>query len=279
MEDSKQKAHEQKVQLLIGFSRNEKIGIGLLLFFIATSPIIFSQFSSIYSFETTGSIGDTIGGITAPFVNLLAAYLVYKSFTAQIRANAQQRQDHDEQMKQLNKEHSFSYINNLFTVIKEDYYNNRRVISNHFNKTKLSRSPIKFTYSNIISFEEEQDFRYEFNLGSYSQIPDGNGKKLNINEVIREPLQTIRHQLINLNMIVDEIKNNSLQIGMKNFYINEIQKILYDMDLWLILSENHIADIERPRVIEGQLNTEAFDDIKELAMVISEKGIIVRSPI
>ena len=48
---------------------------------LAKSPI------SISNFTDTGQIGDTIGGITAPFVGLLGAYLVYQAFRAQIAAN------------------------------------------------------------------------------------------------------------------------------------------------------------------------------------------------
>lgn len=106
---------------IIGFSKKEKIGIGALLFFIVTAPIFFTQFSTGISFLDTGAIGDTIGGITAPFVNLLAAYLVYKSFTAQINTNTQQREDHDEQMTVLLNEQSINYLLNLYENMEKDY--------------------------------------------------------------------------------------------------------------------------------------------------------------
>lgn len=122
-------------------------------------------------------------------------------------------------MIQLQKEHSFGYINNLFSVIKADYYNNNRINTNHFNRKQLYRSPIKFTYDRIISFENEDEYRYEFNVSGYSELPDGIEKKSNINSNISKPLQTIRHQLTNLNMIIDEIKSNNLQSGMKKFFM------------------------------------------------------------
>lgn len=34
-----------------------------------------------------GVLGDTVGGLVGPFINLLAAYLVYISFKAQVKAN------------------------------------------------------------------------------------------------------------------------------------------------------------------------------------------------
>lgn len=55
-------------------------------------PIILTKFPiSFFDFTETGQIGDTIGGITAPFVGLLGAYLVYQAFKAQIAANEAQR--------------------------------------------------------------------------------------------------------------------------------------------------------------------------------------------
>lgn len=51
------------------------------------------------------------------------------------------------------------------------------------------------------------------------------------------------------------------------------------MDLWLVLSDNHISDINRSKIIDGTLNTEAFEDIKVLAEILSKKGIIIRSPL
>ncbi len=52
--------------------------------------IVFTRpsFSSFFDFTQTGPIGDTIGGITAPFFNLLAAILIFISFRAQVKANS-----------------------------------------------------------------------------------------------------------------------------------------------------------------------------------------------
>lgn len=61
--------------------------IGIILIFVSlflfTKPAIWS----IWDFSNTGEIGDTIGGITAPIINLIGAFLVYVSFKAQVSAN------------------------------------------------------------------------------------------------------------------------------------------------------------------------------------------------
>jgi len=60
-------------------------GVFLLVF----TPFIFTRtawFDWIV-FKDTGAIGDTIGGITAPFLNLAGAVLIYLSFSQQMEAN------------------------------------------------------------------------------------------------------------------------------------------------------------------------------------------------
>lgn len=64
--------------------------IFLLLILSIIGPYLFSLASYkhwVEFDETTAHVGDTIGGITSPFVNLIAAALVYLSFNEQIKAN------------------------------------------------------------------------------------------------------------------------------------------------------------------------------------------------
>lgn len=48
---------------------------------------------SYFSFNETGQIGDTIGGIISPFIAILAAWLTYKAFIIQYKANEQLKKD------------------------------------------------------------------------------------------------------------------------------------------------------------------------------------------
>ncbi len=45
---------------------------------------------------STGAVGDTIGGITAPVVGLFSAYLVYQAFIVQVKANEELRKDREQ---------------------------------------------------------------------------------------------------------------------------------------------------------------------------------------
>lgn len=69
----------------------------LLVVFIAASPFLFTR-SAIWrdlDFSGTGSIGDTIGGITAPFVGLLSAGLLVWTLYEQIKINREQKSFND----------------------------------------------------------------------------------------------------------------------------------------------------------------------------------------
>jgi hypothetical protein len=59
------------------------------LLILAMPWILTRPFSSEdNAFIKTGPIGDTIGGLTAPFIGIISAYLVFRAFKAQITANA-----------------------------------------------------------------------------------------------------------------------------------------------------------------------------------------------
>lgn len=258
---------EQKIKKLIGFSKLEIVVILLLLALIITVPIILSYFNSSLGFNSSGEVGDTIGGITAPFVNLLAAYLVFKSFTAQIKANSQQRDDHNEQMKQLEKEHSFNYISNLFNLIKNDYYENNRI---------KGKSNMRYIFERMISIEKPKE--YQGYLWVYKEEINYDRIKSEINNRVRDPIQTLKSQLMNIQTLSIEIRNSHLDIGIKSFYKIEIEKILFDMDLWILLNPAFTKRMEDHSIFGGFLsNSSGYSHSKLYAETISKMGYNVRT--
>lgn len=71
------------------------VGLGLAL--LGPALLVLPTIWAPLDFSSTGQIGDTIGGITAPIVNLLGAYLVYVAFRAQVEANRLLQQQASEQ--------------------------------------------------------------------------------------------------------------------------------------------------------------------------------------
>lgn len=58
-----------------------------MLLLAVLAPFVLSRDIGLPSFSDTGPIGDTIGGLASPFLNLLGSLLIYLSFQEQLEAN------------------------------------------------------------------------------------------------------------------------------------------------------------------------------------------------
>jgi hypothetical protein len=70
---------------------------GILLIITSIAPWLFTHpaICDRLNFTDTGSIGDTIGGLTSPFVGLIGAILVFISFMQQVKANKSLKESED----------------------------------------------------------------------------------------------------------------------------------------------------------------------------------------
>ena len=106
---------------------------------ILNRPTIFGI--EALDFSNSGQIGDTIGGITAPFFNLIAAVLIYLSFKEQTKAN-----EYFVRSSKIEKEHDllFHLIENLDSRIGAFEH---RLTTNHSDGQKTTT--ITTIYSGI----------------------------------------------------------------------------------------------------------------------------------
>ncbi|AZA91018.1 Uncharacterised protein [Chryseobacterium nakagawai] len=95
------------------------IGIPLVLI----APFLFTRSFGILDFTETGTIGDTIGGITAPIIGLIGAILVFLALKAQIQANilVQKQIESQEQDKKI--ENESLQLNKLYENLKSSIDN------------------------------------------------------------------------------------------------------------------------------------------------------------
>ena len=79
---------------------------GLLFVFAPFAPLFFTNAASIkyVDFRNTGQIGDTIGGLMSPFINLSAVIVTGLAFYMQYRANKLQVQIFTDQIKQTERQ-------------------------------------------------------------------------------------------------------------------------------------------------------------------------------
>lgn len=91
--------------------------IGIILFIIATFyGLLRLHFVDIFGVNNSGELGDTIGGIAGPIINLFGAILVYKSFLSQIKANKIQ-------IENIERDRAFNNLWELYKEIKSDLDN------------------------------------------------------------------------------------------------------------------------------------------------------------
>lgn len=91
--------------------QNARWALWLGLLFVAIMPFLLTRPLSPENraFINTGEIGDTIGGLTAPFVGIMGAILLYLALRAQIEANLQM--DKESRLTREKEELLFYYSN------------------------------------------------------------------------------------------------------------------------------------------------------------------------
>lgn len=92
--------------------------IGIMLMILGPIILIRPSFLPVFNFSQSGEIGDTIGGITAPIVNLLGALLVYYSFLAQQKANALQFDSLKSEIDFNQRFSNYTLVNNLLDEVQ-----------------------------------------------------------------------------------------------------------------------------------------------------------------
>ncbi|MCF6129058.1 hypothetical protein L1S35_05185 [Flavobacterium sp. AS60] len=95
------------------------LSIGVLLIFISLYLFTRPAFLSSFDFSSTGQVGDTIGGISAPILNLIGAYLVYISFQAQLEANRIQAKALNDEKERARTEGIYQKYISQFEDIKK----------------------------------------------------------------------------------------------------------------------------------------------------------------
>lgn len=110
------------------------------------APWIFTQTWGVFGFsQNDAAIGNAFGGITAPFLNLLSATLLYMALKEQINANKIQDKALKEQVKANEAQTSMQYLLNLRSTIESQYssmgfiHNNRMLTGDEAHLTFLSR--------------------------------------------------------------------------------------------------------------------------------------------
>jgi hypothetical protein len=121
--------------------------VGICLIFLSLWIFTRPAISSDWDFSNKGQIGDTIGGISAPIINLLGAFLVFLSFKEQFEANTIQRDALKNEIDNNNRNKEFDTLFSIFKEIKDEV--------NGFNYLRFLEAQYlgEATYSNALTIE------------------------------------------------------------------------------------------------------------------------------
>jgi hypothetical protein len=178
--------------------------IGIFLCIIA--PIIATQkvFWKSFDFSETGQIGDTIGGITAPIVNIIGAILVFYALKAQIEANSLIQDQFDEQKEEELKRKKLAYITEQVNIIRADL--NDFIFTYRNNNLRYNYSGADGIYEFLKSIKDGGN-HYE----DYQEFLNKNPK---INE-LTNLLKIIKNQ-------IGIIKSEDISTTDKNYFLSLI---------------------------------------------------------
>ena len=93
----------------------------ILILFGSTYIFTRSAIINSFDFNETGEIGDTIGGITSPVINIIGSILIYISFKAQINANKIQFKAMKKEIQNQKFDRNFEIALDLYKELKNDY--------------------------------------------------------------------------------------------------------------------------------------------------------------
>lgn len=236
----------------------EIIVLVLLVLFAFSAPYFFTQFSLGPSFANTGEIGDTIGGLTAPFINLAAGFLVYKSFTAQIQANLDQRRNHDKQMRLIRKEQALSSLSYLFSEIES-------IINDNENRFQAAKGTMGHMLKTLEAYDAALNNITRPNYQEYVK-----GKEKIISKELSKSMSVISANINHLKVLTNHVLNFNHEFSgennipeLTNFFTYKIRSIIKQLDYYQ-LNKKPLCNLEGtltfedPTDIAGFINSRRF---------------------
>jgi len=122
-----------------------------------------------YEFNDMGQIGDTIGGLTSPFIGIAGAVLTFLAFWVQFKANEQQKNDLKDQKKRDNLERFEDRFFEMINIHRENI-NQSNYSKYDPESDKISTSENRKVFKTI--FQEFKECLYDVRRFSNSINPE-----------------------------------------------------------------------------------------------------------
>lgn len=235
----------QELILKIGIrSKILTIFLGLFLGIMAM-PLIFSikGCESLGFDENTGVIGDTIGGITSPFINFLGAILVYLALKAQIEANNEIRNQFNAQNEARREDEIFKNVQSALKGLDSDFKDF---------EIRQGKNPISLDkFLRLKIFTEVKDYDQLFNQIYFEEDIFKDERVYSNFKVL------IKH----LNSICLYFDNNVFEIHKRELFKMECERLLLNHLQFKNEYLDYYRDFEKVKLIE--IDRDIFKDFFE----------------
>lgn len=230
--------------------------IGGLVILIMPFLLTGHFFHERFNFSETGQIGDTIGGITTPFLNLIGAFLVFYALQAQVKANEliQDQIDKDNETKEC--ENEAQNLNQLYSYLTDNI--------NTFHFTTLPIEQLK----NVDEIETTTEFSGgEAFYHLFSQIRchyHGTQEQLHSNQSVSELLSVLKI----MDLLLDKLKNTKSK---NKEILTTLVRHLYDYKIVTRIRGENEEDLQVIFCESCQCNHGLPDELRKLIVQIRQK--------
>lgn len=201
-----------------------KIGIPIFLLLIIVTPYIFTREFGLFDLSKNGNIGSNIGGITAPFIGVLSALLIYISFKAQVKANRIQIEAIVSQIEKNKKDEDLKFIYFRLTELQS-------LNSDEFKKCLLSLNVILSNIDQLLTYGKKDS---DYDKRIHSIIEERKVDLISVNRYLNI-ISIIEKKINEINNDIDPIQ--------KDYIFSVLQFEYYSMsDLYF---KNYILKIEK----------------------------------
>lgn len=232
--------------------------VGVIIILIMPFLLTGHFFHERFNFSETGQIGDTIGGITAPFLNLIGAFLVFYALQAQVKANEifQDQIDKDNETKEC--ENEAQNLNQLYSYLTDNI--------NSFHFTTLPTEQLRNT--------SDIETKTEFSGGDafyhlFSQIRchyHGSQEDLHKNQSVSELLSILKI----MDLLLDNLKTTKSKN--KEILVTLIRH-LFDYKIVTRIRKDNEEELQVIFCEDCQCNHGLPDELRTLIVQIRHKLI------
>jgi hypothetical protein len=213
----------------------KRIGVFLIIGIVFTvfSPWLFTRNLGLIGFHSTGDIGSTIGGITAPITSLIGALLIYCALDAQKKANKIQSENNATQT-----------LLSLILDLEKKCYDLVFIAENNHHRTGIA------AFNSISSILYYRDISHsigkkvdKYNNGLLSSINFGNYYNI----------------ITNASLILDFVKSAEVDKFNKSILEKRFQQIF---DIFLDVSLRRLEDFYTEDRSKGRVESDYyFEDL------------------